>query len=48
VYDATYPPAFLNMNRSNLRALEGWSANYMRSEHEDTHVVDVTITFQRG
>jgi outer membrane protein assembly factor BamA len=48
VYDATVPPSFLNKNRANLRALDGWSATYKQYEHEDTHIVDLVITFRPG
>jgi outer membrane protein assembly factor BamA len=47
-YDATAAPGFLNRNRSNLHALDGWSASYKQYEHEDTHVVDLVITFRPG
>ena len=47
-YDATIAPGFLNRNRSNLRALDGWSASYKQYENEDTHVVDLTITFRES
>ena len=47
-YDATVAPGFLNRNRSNMRALDGWSATYKQYENEETHVVDLTITFQQG
>jgi outer membrane protein assembly factor BamA len=48
VYDATFPPSFLNRNKSTLRTLDGWSASYKQYEHEDTHVVDLVITFRPG
>ena len=47
-YDATYPPGFLTRNKVNLHALDGWSASYKQYENDDTHIVDLTITFQRG
>jgi len=48
VYDATYPPSFLNKNAKALHALDGWSASYKQFEHEDTHVVDLAVVFQPG
>lgn len=47
-YDATYAPTFLNRNRSNLHALDAWSMTYKQYESEDTHVVDLVVTFQQG
>ena len=47
VYDATYLPSFLPANKSNLHALDGWSATYKQYEHEDTHLVDLTVTFRQ-
>ena len=48
IYDATYPPTFLNRNAKTLHALDGWSASYKQYEHEDTHIVDLVISFQAG
>ena len=48
VYDATYAPTFLNRNRNNLHALDAWSATYKQYENDDTHVVDLVVTFQQG
>jgi outer membrane protein assembly factor BamA len=48
VYDATYPPGFLTRNKADLQALNGWSAIYKQYENDETHVVDVTITFRPG
>ena len=48
VYDATLPPGFLSRNKSNLHALDGWSATYKQYEHDDTHIVDVTIAFRQA
>jgi hypothetical protein len=47
-YDATYPPTFLNRNKNNLHQLDAWSAAYKQYENEDTHVVDLVITFRQG
>lgn len=48
VYDATYAPVFLNKNAKTLHTLDGWSASYKQYEHEDTHIVDLVITFRSG
>jgi outer membrane protein assembly factor BamA len=48
VYDATYPPSFLNRNKNTLHALDGWSASYKEYAHLDTHIVDLVITFRPG
>jgi outer membrane protein insertion porin family len=47
-YDATYPTSFLNRNKSNLHQLDAWSADYKQYENEDTHIVDLVITFRPG
>lgn len=48
VFDATYASGFLNKNAKTLHALDGWSASYKQYEHEDTHIVDMVVTFQAG
>jgi hypothetical protein len=48
VYDASYPPVFLNKNAKALQALDGWSATYKQYEHEDTHIVDLVVSFRPG
>lgn len=48
VYDATYPPTFLNRNRNNLHELDAWSADYKQYENEETNIVDLVITFRPG
>lgn len=47
-YDATYAPMLLNRYKNELHRLDGWSATYKQFENEDTHVVDLAITFQPG
>lgn len=47
-YDATYAPTFRNRNRNNLHALDAWSATYKQYENEETHSVDLVVTFQQG
>lgn len=48
VFDATYPPTFLNRNKGTLHALDGWSASYKQYANLDTHIVDLVITFRPG
>ncbi|HEY1810559.1 MAG TPA: POTRA domain-containing protein [Acidobacteriaceae bacterium] len=48
VYDAVLVPQFLNRYRNQLHSLDGWSASFKAYEHEDTRVVDLVVTFQRG
>lgn len=47
-YDGNYPPTFLNRNKSTLHELDAWSASYKQYENEDTHIVDLVITFRPG
>jgi outer membrane protein insertion porin family len=47
-YDASYPPSFLVKNHASLRAFDDYSASYKQYEHEDTHIVDLVVTFQHG
>lgn len=47
-YDETYAPTFLNHNKNSLHALDGWSASYKQYANEDTHIVDLVITFLPG
>jgi outer membrane protein insertion porin family len=47
-YDVSYPATFLVKNRNALREFDGLSAGYKQYEHEDTHIVDLVVTFPRG
>jgi outer membrane protein insertion porin family len=47
-YDTSYPALFLKKNAKELHVLDGYSASYKQYEHEDTHVVDLVVTFRRG
>lgn len=47
-FDETYPPTFLNRNSKTLHALDGWSASYKQYTNEETHVVDLTVSFAQG
>ncbi|MGA7524011.1 MAG: POTRA domain-containing protein [Acidobacteriaceae bacterium] len=48
VYDALVVPQFLNRYKNQLHSLDGWSASYKAYEHEDTHAVDLVVTFRPG
>ena len=48
VYDATVAVSFLVKNKANLHSLDGWSGSWKAYEHEDTHVVDLVVTFRQG
>jgi outer membrane protein assembly factor BamA len=48
VYDAVVVPQFLTKYRNQLHSLDGWSASYKAYEHEDTHIVDLVVTFRAG
>jgi len=47
-YDASYAPQFLKKNAKELHPLDGYSASYKQYEHEDTHIVDLVVTFRKG
>lgn len=47
-YDASYVAQVLKKNAKNIHALDGYSANYRQYEHEDTHIVDLVVTFVKG
>jgi outer membrane protein insertion porin family len=48
VYDATVALNFLLRNKNNLPSLRGWSGTWKAYEHEDTHVVNLEVTFRQG
>lgn len=48
VYDATVAVTFLLNNKRTLHSLDGWSGSWKAYEHEDTHVVDLVVTFHPG
>ncbi len=48
VYNANYAPAFLDRIVKSVPSLEGWTATYKEYEHQDTHVIDLLITFDPG
>lgn len=48
VYNAVLVGQFLLKYKEQLHSLDGWSAAYKAYEHEDTHVVDLVVTFRPG
>jgi len=48
VYDPVLVSQFLLKYKNQLHSLDGWSAAYKAYEHEDTHVVDLVVTFRQG
>jgi outer membrane protein insertion porin family len=46
VYNAVLAEQFLVKYRNQLPSLEGWSASVKGYEHEDSHVVDLVVTFR--
>ena len=46
-YDESYTNNFLVRNKATLHAFDGYSAGYKQYEHEDTHVVDLVVTFRK-
>jgi outer membrane protein assembly factor BamA len=47
-YDATVSTSFLLKNKATLHSLDGWSATWKAYAHEDTHIVDLVVTFRQG
>ncbi len=47
-YDVSYVGQILKKNAKDVHALDGYSASYKQYEHEDTHIVDLVVTFVKG
>lgn len=47
-YDPILVAQFLIRYKNQLHSLDGWSASYKAWEHEDSHVVDLVVTFRPG
>lgn len=47
-YDASYPVFFLKKNAASLHALDGFSATYTQRVNEESHIVDLILTFHKG
>ena len=47
-YDTSYVSQFLKKNAKDLHPLDGYSASYKQFEHEDTHIVDLVVSFRKG
>lgn len=48
VFDATYPSRFLLLNKKTLPQLDGWSATYKQYDNTVTHIVYLTLKFNKG
>jgi len=48
VYDEGLVEQFLVRYKNQLHSLDGWSASFKGYEHEDSHVVDLVVTFHQG
>lgn len=48
VYNVGEVASFLVMHKKELHSLDGWSATWKAFAHEDTHIVDVVVTFRQG
>jgi outer membrane protein assembly factor BamA len=47
VYDASYPTAFLKKHPRELPSLNGWAYRFTQTIHDDTHVVDLVLRFDK-
>jgi outer membrane protein assembly factor BamA len=47
-YDPILVSQFLMKYKNQLHSLDGWSASYKAFEHEDSHVIDLVVTFRPG
>lgn len=47
-YDASYPVLFLKKNAASLHSLDGYSATYTQRVNEETHIVDLILSFHKG
>ena len=47
VYDASYVKTFMTRHPRELAALNGWAPRYTQTIHDDTHVVDLSLKFEK-
>jgi hypothetical protein len=47
VYDAGYVKTFLVKHPKELAVLDGWTSRFTQTIHDDTHLVDLTLAFER-
>lgn len=47
VYDASYVKNFMIRHSRELAALNGWAPRYTETIHDDTHVVDLSLKFEK-
>jgi len=47
VYDASYVKTFVKKHPTELAVLAGWAPHYTQTIHDDTHVVDLMLKFEK-
>lgn len=47
VYDASYVKTFMIKHPRELAALNGWALHFTQTIHDDTHVVDLLLKFEK-
>lgn len=47
VYDSSYVKTFMKKHPRELGALDGWNIHYTQTIHDDTHVVDLNLKFEK-
>jgi outer membrane protein insertion porin family len=47
VYDASYVKNFLTKHPRELASLNGWNVRFVQTIHDDTHVVDLSLKFEK-
>lgn len=47
IYDASYIKTFMTTHPRELEALNGWAPHYTQTIHDDTHVVDLSLKFEK-
>ena len=47
VYNASYVKSFLQKHPRELKSLEGWFIHFTQTVHDDTHVVDLSLKFDK-
>jgi outer membrane protein assembly factor BamA len=47
VYDSSYVKTFLKKHPKDLASLAGWAIHFTQTIHDDTHVVDLSLKFEK-
>ena len=47
VYDSSYVKTFMKKHPRELDALGGWNIHYTQTIHDDTHLVDLSLKFEK-